>query len=393
MKYWLTFGMSAFTTPGFQDTSRFMTLGFSGQRAYIEPPKSFSSWKQLDGTVRTWRLTSEQNTTILTPPLPIPNRVDALQLGVRLQCASLEQSLRKQFGVRWREETAVYITNWTPQFAPLLQLLRPKHLIFDIVDDVLAFPYSWNRDKVLRHWRSIAAQSSVVLAVSDSLVAHARRDLLHSADYAPNGVNAVHFQTAPTKCPSELTPWQDALCVGFAGTMNHWIDFDAVLALANVHPHVHFFMMGKTGHFGSNGADLAFKRLSDVPNVHFLGAIDYEQLPDYLHAMDILMLPRLQLASSAASSPLKLYEYLAVGKPIITCGVPIPSDLTSLVYASQGPEGLEAEFAAASTEAGNSDALRIKSKMRQAYALERTWEKRVAKALDLLHGAASAKAK
>jgi len=378
--------MSNFTTPDFQDTSRLMTHGFAGAQIYIDPPKSFHHWKHLDGTILSWSPRQVEDTLVLAPPLPIPARLDVAKLGVRRQSAALDRALCTRFGATWRDDTIVYVTNWTPQHAPLLRVLRPQHLVFDVVDDVLAFPYAWNRDKVKANWRTIAIAAGVILTVSESLQTQVQRDFGKTAVYAPNGVDADHFSTPPNQFPAALAQWQNMRRVGFAGTMNHWIDYHAIRDLAEQNPQVVFFMMGKQGHFGSDVAARAFAQLTEQPNVVRLGPIAYAALPDYLHSMDVLILPRLNLPSSTASSPLKLYEYLAVGKPVVTAGVPIPDDMTTLVNnATDRVDGLRTALSDALAEASGKRESRLIQ--RRQYAALHTWSKRTQQALEWLANA------
>jgi glycosyltransferase involved in cell wall biosynthesis len=376
MKRWITFGMSQYRTPGFSDTSRQMTQAFAGPKAYVEPPKPFSSWRTLDGTVVNWTVQQEGQTDILVPPLPIPSKLDLFRTGLKWQARRLDQVLRNRWGSAWRDETIVYVTNWTPQFQPLIQRLGPKHLVFDVVDDVLSFPYGFQRDRVLSSWRQLAAQASVVTTVSKHLQRKSVEELQVAAVHVlPNGVDADRFMNPTGRRPIEFDEPQSTVRVGFAGTLNHWIDFQSIQTLARSFPHVSFYFMGRIGHFGSSATEQAYEDAFSEPNVHYMGTVDYDELPDVLHQMDILLLPRKLNDASAASNPLKLYEYLAVGKPIVTSGVPIPDDMVPYVYAVKDGSGIVRAFEQALSECDSpSEAL---TKARQNIALQNTWRHRV----------------
>jgi glycosyltransferase involved in cell wall biosynthesis len=376
MKRWITFGMSQYRTPGFSDTSRQMTQAFTGPKAYVEPPKPFSSWRTLDGTIISWTIQQEGQTDILVPPLPIPSKLDLFRTGLKWQTSKLDQSPRDGWGSAWRDETIVYVTNWTPQFQPLIQRLGPKHLVFDVVDDVLSFPYGFQRDRVLSSWRKLAAQATVVTTVSTNLQRKSTEQLQVAAVHVlPNGVDADRFMKPTGRRPVQFDESDSTVRVGFAGTLNHWIDFQSIRTLARSFPHVSFYFMGRIGHFGSQETEQDYKDAFSEQNVHYMGTVDYEELPDVLHQMDILILPRKTNNASAASNPLKLYEYLAVGKPIVTSGVPIPDEMDSCVYAATDGTGIVHAFEKALSECEcPSEAL---TKARQNIALRNTWKHRV----------------
>src|SRR5579875_611742 len=194
MKNWLTIGMSKYETPGFEDTSRFMTRAFPGRAAYVEPPRAFRAWRWLERPVATWQTRTVDEVDVYTPPLPVPGRIDPLRLTLRLQAARLHRRLAARWGERWRDETIVYVTNWTPYQQRFISLLGPRYVVFDLVDDVLSFPYQMDEAAVWQAWRKLAEAATAVLAVSPELVQMAETQLGVSAHLLPNGVDFERFQ-------------------------------------------------------------------------------------------------------------------------------------------------------------------------------------------------------
>lgn len=349
---WLTFGMSAYQTPGFQDTSRFMHEAFSGVRVYAEPSSSFATWRRLQSRPLQWTRVQEGDEVILRPPFPIPQRADMFDAFIRLQSRRLDRMLQTLWGREWRASTLVYLTNWSFPQRRMIEYLRPRCLVFDVVDDVLAFPYAYDRTRVLRAIEWLVEHATVVTAVSRSLVDQIRNTWQTEAVWLPNGVNARHFTsaeamestfardghsvTAPFSVVADLMEERaahpDKIFIGFAGTLNHWIDYASMLRIVEQDPHIRLALFGRIGAFGSPSTEQQFQALLAHPAVRHFGAVPYDVLPACLHRVDLLILPRVPGAASDASNPLKLYEYLAVGKPVIAHGVPIPEDLQDLVY-------------------------------------------------------------
>ncbi|SFU82552.1 glycosyltransferase [Alicyclobacillus macrosporangiidus] len=374
LSHWLTFGMSAFDTPGFHDTSRWMTSAAPVPRAYVEPSPPYSAWRGLQTPVLRWRSRRSRETWVLTPPLPIPGRIDVANWGIQLQARALERTLEAEWGRDWRRTTLVYLTNWSYAVEPLVSSLAPEYLVLDLVDDVLSFPYRLPRQRVLERWRRISRRASAVIAVSPALQAWSEAHLGRPAHLLPNGVDAGHF-AAHAELPNLPSATCGGIRVGFAGTLNHWIDYPALLSLMEQLPDTELYLMGCRGHIGDPELEDALHSLQAHPRVHVLGPVPYERLPAYLHAMDILILPRIPSPASAASNPLKLGEYLAVGKPPVVSGVPVPPPLGGLVYEAAPNTGLaEAVRRAWAEVKGEAPSRRAE---RQAFARQHTWQARV----------------
>lgn len=375
IKNWITFGMSAYHTPGFQDTSRLMTAAWQGPKVYIEPPKPFRSWKKFDGTILRWESNHIQETTILKPPLPIPSRIDPLNWSVSMRAKALNFEIASYLGIDWRESTLLYLTNWTPYLQPLVSKINPKYLVLDFVDDVLNFPYNWNVDRVNLEYRKLIQIASKVICVSPALQKLIRTKFGIESTVLPNGVSEKFFLETNTT-PKLLNQIDGKLRIGFAGTLNHWIDFESMEYLASQFPENAFILMGKRGHLANRDQEKALEKLLHRKNVHELGPIDYLELPAYLHNMDILMLTRIPSKSSEASSPLKLYEYLAVGKPIVTSGFPVPANIHPFIYNSKSQKGLERSMQLAISELQSKQRF-VRKQRRQLLARQNTWHKRI----------------
>jgi glycosyltransferase involved in cell wall biosynthesis len=383
IRNWVTFGMSAFYTPGFQDTSRLMTSSWSGSKTYVEPPKPFSAWKKLDGKILGWTKASSEGVDVYQPPLPFPSKLDPFSWHLALEAKSFDREMRSSIGEDWRDTSVVYITNWTPYLQPLISRIKAKYLVVDFVDDVLKFPYNWDVQRVTEQYQRLVEKAAAVIGVSPTLKEYVEREFAASCTILPNGVNQIFFTPSSSEPPKGLDGVSGKLRVGFAGTLNHWIDYEGIFELANTYPEHDYILMGKRGHLSDREQAVVLERLSELGNVSLLGPVLYEELPNYLHHMDVLLLPRVPSQSSEASSPLKLYEYLAVGKPIVTSGFPLVPQVKDLVYHSESSQGLVDSIRSAIMEL-ESDRAQDLTKRRQAFARENTWEQRLHKIVRLL---------
>ena len=113
--------------------------------------------------------------------------------------------------------------------------------------------------------------------------------------------------------------------IGYYGAIAEWFDIDLVEAVAKRHPECSIVLIG---------ADTvnAKSRLGRMPNVSFIGEVPYSKLPYYLHSFNVCLLPFKVLPITLATNPVKTYEYLSAGKPVVTVDLPEMGQFGELVH-------------------------------------------------------------
>jgi len=119
--------------------------------------------------------------------------------------------------------------------------------------------------------------------------------------------------------------------VGFFGLIEDWLDFDLLEYLATERPQYSFVMVGRVAR------DIA--RFARQKNVFFLGKKSYEDIPSFLRAFDVCHIPFRLNDVILHSSPLKLKEYLAGGKPVVSVAIDEVKKLDGLVYVADDSAG------------------------------------------------------
>lgn len=108
--------------------------------------------------------------------------------------------------------------------------------------------------------------------------------------------------------------------LGSVGALDSYkYDFDLLLASASSHPQWHFVFVGSPvveHHIP------ALKKLTKLPNVHMIGSVRREDVPAYVSYFDVCLIPYKNNEYNRASFPLKFWEFMATGKPIVASGVP-----------------------------------------------------------------------
>jgi glycosyltransferase involved in cell wall biosynthesis len=193
-------------------------------------------------------------------------------------------------------------------------------VIYDWIDDLSVFPYAPAQVAAL-HARALRG-ADVVVAVARRLHEQAtvsRPDAL----YVPNAVEQGHFDMAPDPNPAlDDVAFRAILSAGrpiagYYGALARWFDYELVAETARRRPDWSFVLIGPD-HDGSLGR----AKLDRVPNIVWLGPKSYTSLPGYLHRFDVATIPFAINDITLATSPLKLFEYFAAGKPVIATPMP-----------------------------------------------------------------------
>lgn len=266
---------------------------------------------------------------------------------------------------------------WTyhPFMLDVLKGMNTGKLIYHCVDDLSAVPgidpiaFKAEEQKLLK-------QSDVVFATAPAL---AESCLQHNANthFLSNVVDIDHFGKALT---TQAIP-EDLNCIpeprlGYHGVLSDFkLDFQLLLDVACLNPQWSFVFIGEERE-GQKSPLL--QELSRLPNVYFLGYRAYEVLPEYLRGIQVGLLPSLINEYTRGMFPMKYYEYLAAGVPVVS---------TPLSFANSVLAGLLTGATATAFSKAVEDQLnrgrfdRIKA---IELVAENTWENRLSKMLNLL---------
>lgn len=193
---------------------------------------------------------------------------------------------------------------------------------------------------------------------------------------ASNAVNVGHFDFEKNKTttpPSDLknVVKEKKPIVGFYGALAPWIDFNLLNNVAKKHPDWSFVYLGVD--YNGAAADL-----EEMKNVYNLGAKNYELLPKYAKYFDCALIPFKRGEIAKATSPVKLFEYMAAGLPTVCTRDLQECEGYELVHMSKDDDEFEKNIEKAIAE-------HKVAKNRQrllGQAKENTWQKRVEVVID-----------
>ena len=218
--------------------------------------------------------------------------------------------------------------------------------------------------RLRRRDRRQPADADVVVAVSETL-ADRYRAMGHEPLVIPNGCDVDHYRdTADAPLPDIDLPRSPV--AGLIGTLSGRIDVSLLEAVAGADVSV-LLVGGRPPAASSEALDLL---LTD-PRVTWAGPQPFHRLPSYLRVMDVGLVPYSSHDPfNRASSPLKVLEYLAAGRPVVATDLPAVRELdTDLVTIAEGPEAFAAAVQEAALTARDPELIA----RRQAFAARHSW--------------------
>ncbi|HJS18692.1 MAG TPA: glycosyltransferase, partial [Anaerolineales bacterium] len=257
--------------------------------------------------------------------------------------------------------------------------LRQPQIVYEVIDDLEVFP--GDKARLQRTHVALLKEADVVVVTADRLMDQIR-PFRADAILCPNAVELEHFSTMEgadsVPIPADLAPIleQGRPLIGYTGALARWFDYELVRAAALKHPDWDFVLIGP-----NHDDTLTESTLLSIPNIHWLGAREYSLLPSYLRHFSVTTIPFLLNNITLATSPIKLFEYMAAGKPIVTTDLPECRKYPGVLVAHNEKEFIEQlEHALTLTE----DSVYLQQLYQTAQ--ENTWEarvKQISEALDL----------
>jgi glycosyltransferase involved in cell wall biosynthesis len=322
------------------------------------------SWHEQRGLTQV-----SENLFAYVPPGWLPY-TDGYPLLNRFLAALRNLAVRRRMRQLGMHHPVLYI--WHPFFADVVGRFGERLVVYHCYDEYASFGGS-DRARVTARERRVLEAADVVFAVSEGLC-RLKAELNPNTHVVHNGVDYQLFaaaQAPDTPLAPELRRISGPVIGCVTRVVPEYFDAPLLREIFTRRPEWSLVVVGPIL-MSSGAAAEAVEALKALPNVHLLGRRAFKDLPSYLKGFHACLIPYVLSENKLLADPLKLYEYLAAGKPIVSKPLPLPSWTRDVVAMADGvDEWIEAIDCAMRTDSAE------KIARRQALARANTWDERV----------------
>ena len=311
---------------------------------YVEPPLGLKALrrqlktktvglKNVMGTFGQAQLEPiQKNLHVLTPPLwaPVSGRPLLRKVTQSLWHSAVNRASRK-LGLK---NIDVWLSR--PDMVPYIGQFNASTLTYHVVDEYLGYSgVNASNYAAKKHAEeTILKAADRVIVVSENL--HKSK-----SPYNPNTLllpNAVDFAAYDGAYTNPVTPEDisdlSGPILGYSGLISSRLDLDLLAQVAKTYPNCQLVMMGQES---ESNCEAELKALKSHKNVRFVGVKDITEVPQYVNSFDVCLVPYKESKETENLSPLKLYDYMALGKPIVTTRFPAALPFSQHIYLAEGP--------------------------------------------------------
>ena len=239
----------------------------------------------------------------------------------------------------------IYAYVWHPNCLEYLEGLKPAKVIYHPYDKFAGFCNDQAaQEQIGRAEQELVQRADAVITphakIADAL-GHPNTHIISNAVFTPafrdgeGGVQALMpeiFADIPTPR------------IGYIGAINQKIDFQLLLEIVTESPDWSFILMGPQVNNELWDNSEAYLALKQKRNMHFFDGVNYKDVARYMRWFDVGCMPySMESWMAFCQSPLKLYQYWALGKPVVSTSLPnLPSDPGTISIAATCQEWVQA---------------------------------------------------
>ena len=200
-------------------------------------------------------------------------------------------------------------------------------VLFDSVDEPSDEFASW-----LPSYSKAVQNSDLTIASACSLVKRAAQYTTSEVHLIPNGCDYNHFQAAQTRHTIDCHPFNRGKpIIGYIGAIASWLDRELINEMGRCLPNCEFVFIGPL----LQQKGIAFTS----SNMNYLGPKNYADLPRYISNFDYCLIPFKLTEMTTGVNPIKFWEYLASGHPILSTALPeIPKEFVTIIASAALPQ-------------------------------------------------------
>lgn len=267
----------------------------------------------------------------------------------------------------------IFLNSFNFHYPRVAAGLHPALTVYQSLDPMIM---DFDKKHGLASEPIIVKESDLVVCTAKSL-SDGFKQINPETYFLPNAADITHSAKAlDTTLP--VHPYVSAVkkpIIGYFGNIERRMDYPLLEAVARLLPEFNFVF---TGPYNESYIPASFRSLG---NVHLTGKVPYSDMPSVIKGFDVAIIPFKKDDVSSSIFPLKLFEYLGAGKPVVstTFNPDLKSFTGDLVRYSDEPEGFAAAIRGALNDNSEQSYARIK------LASENTWKHRAGQLVELMN--------
>ena len=226
-----------------------------------------------------------------------------------------------------------------PACASYIKEFSSSLIVYDCVDDYATFP-EYNKNKNLKRWitdkeNELCKYSDIIFATSPYLFDIKHSQYPEKSYYVHNVGDYDHFSFVQSrKCTStkEVSNIKGKKICFVGAISDYKVRIDWIYYSAKNNPKFQYILIGPIG-LSDKNTDVSI--LKTLPNVHFFGKIDYSLLPNFLKDIDVCIIPYKVDGHTKGVFPIKFFEFLATGKPVVISNLPSLEEYYKFVFVAK----------------------------------------------------------
>ncbi len=288
-------------------------------------------------------------------PAPHPNIYTSSLSDAQLR--HIREALHRLYDECGMKEVAALIN--LPFWRRVATGLPSTILVYDCMDHHAGFSTN-AADVQLEEEERLLQEAEVVISSSERLRENIRP--VSDSILVRNAGDIEFF----AKRPDKLAIDTESPVVGYYGAISDWFDVELVRKAASRFPDWRFVLVGEV-------TNRAIQSIRKLPNIELVGEAPYAALPGYLHAFDVCVIPFLINELTLCTNPVKIYEYMAAGKPVVATDMPELRLLDDICHVARDHEEFLGMLDVAMAEASDG----ALAERRVAWARSHDWRHRV----------------
>jgi glycosyltransferase involved in cell wall biosynthesis len=312
-----------------------------------------------------------ESLTLLKPPRALPKPYEPITAAITYR--RFARSIRTTAGKLNFRKPIIWV--YEPRYLLALPSLSYSKLVLDLADDLAAYSGRDRSAQLITHCvEGLVDQCDLLLVTARTLFDRYVVRKAGSIHHLPNGFDPALFSSAGAESkssPADLAGVPRPL-IGFVGVLFDFLDYELMEHVAKSLPGKSLVLVGPVESSSAEAVD----RLTRLPNVHALGGKPRQDIPHYLAQFDVCINPFLRNAVSRSVNPLKVYEYLAAGKPVVS--TPLESlqreDVGEVISFAATHDEFVTEVEASLSTAAQQDSIRLRRRV-EPYSWDRLFQR------------------